>query len=91
MSFSVFDVIRFEDAIAIEWKVCPVCGEYFSGDIDPANFDAHVLSHVGRICPICNLLVEEANEKEFHYHVNKHLEESEEKEPKEDFQVIEFD
>lgn len=69
---------KFEDAIGEAMKICPVCSESFSADIDDKNFDDHVLGHVGKICPICQKLVENCNDNEFQYHVNKHLEEQDE-------------
>ncbi|XP_060067930.1 tax1-binding protein 1 homolog B-like [Ylistrum balloti] len=66
---------KFEDAIGEGMKICPVCSESFSADIDAQNFDVHVLGHVGKICPICQKLVENASDSDFQYHVNKHLEE----------------
>ncbi|OWF43030.1 tax1-binding protein 1 homolog [Mizuhopecten yessoensis] len=65
---------KFEDAIGEAMKICPVCSESFSADIDAQSFDDHVLGHVGNICPICQKLVENASDNEFQYHVNKHLE-----------------
>lgn len=64
---------RFEDAIGESMKICPVCGESFSADIDQVNFDAHILSHVQKICPICHNLIEEVDDNGFQFHVNQHL------------------
>lgn len=54
-------------------KICPVCNESLSADIDDENFEAHVLSHVKHICPICHQLVENISENDFSAHVNEHL------------------
>lgn len=51
----------------------PVCSESFSADIDQVNFDAHILSHVQKICPICHNLIEEVDDNGFQFHVNQHL------------------
>uniref|UniRef100_K1PEY6 Tax1-binding protein 1-like protein B n=1 Tax=Magallana gigas TaxID=29159 RepID=K1PEY6_MAGGI len=64
---------RFEDAIGESMKICPVCSESFSADIDQVNFDAHILSHVQKICPICHNLIEEVDDNGFQFHVNQHL------------------
>ncbi|XP_055995413.1 tax1-binding protein 1 homolog isoform X2 [Ostrea edulis] len=64
---------RFEDALGEAMKICPVCNETFSADIDQANFDAHILSHVQKICPICHNMIEEVDDNGFEFHVNQHL------------------
>ncbi|KAJ8306808.1 hypothetical protein KUTeg_014892 [Tegillarca granosa] len=64
---------KYEDAIGEAMKVCPVCNNSFSSDIDDGNFEAHILSHVGRICPICHQLVEDVSDNDFTDHVNEHL------------------
>ncbi|XP_022338134.2 uncharacterized protein LOC111133771 isoform X2 [Crassostrea virginica] len=69
---------RFEDAIGESMKICPVCSESFSADIDQANFDAHILSHVQKICPICHNLIEEVDDNGFQFHVNQHLDKDQE-------------
>ncbi|KAK3105975.1 hypothetical protein FSP39_009914 [Pinctada imbricata] len=67
---------RFEDAIGEAMKMCPICKESFSADVDPNIFDEHVLSHAGRICPVCHNMIEEVDDNGFQYHVNKHLEDA---------------
>lgn len=64
---------KYEDAIGEAMKICPVCNESLSADIDDENFEAHVLSHVKHICPICHQLVENISENDFSAHVNDHL------------------
>ncbi|XP_061178289.1 tax1-binding protein 1 homolog B-like isoform X2 [Saccostrea echinata] len=71
---------RFEDAIGEAMKICPVCNDSFSADIDQANFEAHILSHVQKICPICHNLIEEVDDNGFEFHVNQHLDKEQAKE-----------
>ncbi|VDI46799.1 Hypothetical predicted protein [Mytilus galloprovincialis] len=64
---------RFVDAPGEGMKICPVCSSTFSADVSDANFEEHVIGHVGRICPLCYNIVENCTDEEFQRHVNQHL------------------
>lgn len=64
---------RFEDAPGEGMKICPVCSTSFSADVSDSNFEAHILAHVGRICPLCHNMIDNCTDEDFEHHVNKHL------------------
>lgn len=64
---------RFEDAPGEGMKICPVCSTSFSADVSESNFEAHILAHVGRICPLCHNMIDNCTDEDFEHHVNKHL------------------
>lgn len=62
---------QYFEAFGEEMRICPQCDETFALDISEIDFSEHIVSHFGRVCPVCKKITDdEVSQELFEQHVN---------------------